>query len=55
MSDRQIYVSAVELPIVPAVGDIVTAGDVDFRVVNVDTNNFDGVTNVVFIIQGRIA
>lgn len=53
-TDRQIYVSSVGLAIVPAVGDVVTAGGVDYRVVNADTNNFDGVTSVVFILQGRI-
>lgn len=53
-SDRQIYVSAVGLAIVPAVGDVVTAGGVDYRIVATDPNNFDGATNVVFICQGRI-
>lgn len=53
-SDRQIYISAVGLAIVPSVGDIVTAGGVDYRIVATDQNNFDGATNVVFICQGRI-
>jgi hypothetical protein len=53
-NDRQIYISSVGLAIVPQVGDIVTAGGVDYHVVNADPNNFDGVTNVVFIVQGRI-
>lgn len=53
-SDRQIYVSAVGLAIVPAVGDVVTAGGVDYRIVATDPNNYDGVTNVVYILQGRI-
>lgn len=53
-SDRQIYVSAIGLAIVPAVGDVVTAGGVDYRIVATDPNNFDGATNVVFICQGRI-
>ncbi len=53
-NDRQIYISSVGLAIVPRVGDIISAGDVDYRVVNADTNNYDGVTNVVFIVQGRI-
>lgn len=53
-SDRQIYVSAVGLAIVPAVGDVVTAGGVDYRIVATDPNNYDGATNVVFICQGRI-
>lgn len=53
-SDRQIYVSAVGLSIVPAVGDVVRAGGVDYRIVNADPQNYDGVTNVVYILQGRI-
>lgn len=53
-TDRQIYVSAVGLAIVPAVGDVVTAGGVDYRIVATDQNNFDGATNVVFVVQGRV-
>lgn len=55
VNDRQIYISSVGLAIVPQVGDIVTVGGDQFHVVNADTNNYDGVTNVVFIVQGRIA
>jgi hypothetical protein len=33
----------------------VSAGNVDYQVINTDTNNYDGVTNVAFIVQGRIA
>lgn len=54
-SDRQIYISSVGLAIAPQVGDIATAGGVDFHIVNVDPNNYDGVTSVVFIVQGRMA
>lgn len=53
--DVQIYIAAVELAIVPTVGDLVTAGGEGYRIVNADPNNYDGVTNVVFIVQGRIA
>ncbi|RKD68976.1 hypothetical protein [Rhizobium sp. WW_1] len=53
-NDRQVYVSSVGLAVVPQVGDIVSAGGVDYRVINADPNNYDGVTNVVFIVQGRI-
>ena len=53
-NDRQIYISSVGLAIVPQVGDIVSAGGIDYHVVNADTNNYDGVTIVVFIVQGRI-
>lgn len=52
--DVEVYVSSVGLAIVPAVGDVVTAGGVDYRIVAVDPQNYDGVTNVVYILQGRI-
>ncbi|KQY20234.1 hypothetical protein [Rhizobium sp. Root483D2] len=53
--DVQIYISAVGLGIVPTIGDLVTAGGVGYRIVNADPNNYDGVTSVVFIVQGRLA
>lgn len=54
-ADRQIYISSVGLVIAPETGDLVSAGGVQYHIVAVDPNNFDGATNVVFIIQGRIA
>ncbi len=54
-TDRQIYISSVGLAVVPQVGDIVSAGGVEYHVINADPNNYDGITNVVFIVQGRIA
>jgi hypothetical protein len=54
-ADRQIYVSSVGLAIEPAPGDIVTAGGKTYHIIAGDPNNYDGVTNVVFIVQGRIA
>lgn len=53
--DMQIYISSVGLAIVPKPGDLVAASGKTFRVINADPNNYDGVTNVVFIVQGRIA
>lgn len=53
--DMQIYISAVGLAIEPTVGDIVTANGTDYSIVNGDPNKYDGVTAVVFIVQGRIA
>lgn len=53
--DMQIYISSVGLAIEPAPGDIVTANGKTYRVVNVDPNNYDGMTKVVHIVQGRIA
>ncbi|WP_037076084.1 hypothetical protein [Neorhizobium vignae] len=53
-ADRQVYISSVGLAIVPAPGDIVSAGDVTYHVIAGDPNNYDGITNVVFIVQGRL-
>lgn len=53
-TDRQLYISSVGLAVVPQVGDIASAGGVDYLIVAGDPNNYDGVTNVVFICQGRI-
>jgi hypothetical protein len=54
-TDRQVYISSVGLAVVPQVRDIVSAGGVDYHIINNDPNNYDGITNVVFIVQGRIA
>ncbi|MXN46060.1 hypothetical protein GR138_12750 [Shinella kummerowiae] len=53
--DVQIYISSVGLAIEPKPGDHVTASGKTFRIINGDPNNYDGITNVVFIVQGRIA
>lgn len=54
--DVQIYISSVGLAIVPATGDFVaTADGKTYRIINNDPNNYDGITNVVFIVQGRTA
>ncbi|MBD8651488.1 hypothetical protein IFT66_10400 [Rhizobium sp. CFBP 13726] len=53
-ADRQIYISSVGLAIEPSVGDIVTAGGKTYHVIASDPNNYDGLTNVVFIVQGRM-
>jgi hypothetical protein len=53
-ADRQLYISSVGLAIEPTVGDLVSAGGVQYHVIAADPNNYDGVTNVVFIVQGRI-
>jgi len=52
--DMQIYISAVGLPIEPTVGDVVTANGADYAIINGDPNKYDGITSVVFIVQGRI-
>lgn len=53
--DMQIYISSVGLAVEPKPGDLVTASGKTFRIVNGDPNNYDGLVNVVFIVQGRIA
>ncbi|TQX91313.1 hypothetical protein EQW76_00840 [Rhizobium sp. rho-13.1] len=53
-TDRELYISSVGLGIVPQVGDIATAGGVDYLIIAGDPNNYDGLTSVVFIVQGRI-
>ncbi|MDX0354310.1 hypothetical protein GOC51_03690 [Sinorhizobium meliloti] len=53
--DMQIYISAVGLPIEPTVGDVVNANGADYTIVAGDPNKYDGITPVVFIVQGRIA
>ncbi|MBD9635469.1 hypothetical protein IB277_04025 [Ensifer sp. ENS07] len=52
--DVQIYISSVGLVIEPTVGDIVSANGTDYAIVAGDPNKYDGQTNVVFIVQGRI-
>ncbi|WP_105430219.1 hypothetical protein [Neorhizobium sp. T6_25] len=54
-ADRQVYISSVGIAIVPTPGDIVSAGGVTYHVLAEDPNNYDGITNVVFIVQGRLA
>ncbi|HEV7319428.1 MAG TPA: hypothetical protein VGO04_12565 [Ensifer sp.] len=51
--DMQIYISSVGLAIEPTVGDVVTANGTDYAIANSDPNKYDGVTAVVFIVQGR--
>ncbi|MBX4872701.1 MULTISPECIES: hypothetical protein [Rhizobium] len=53
-SDRQLYISSVGLAIKPTVGDeAVTADGVAYHIIAVDPHNYDGITDVVFIVQGR--
>jgi hypothetical protein len=53
-TDRQIYISSVGLAVVPQVGDIVSAGGVEYHVIANDTQNHDGIVSVVHIVQGRL-
>ncbi|WP_426126318.1 hypothetical protein [Pararhizobium sp. PWRC1-1] len=53
--DVQIYISAVGMEIAPTVGDLITAAGAGYRIIDADPNNYDGMTNVVFIVHGRDA
>lgn len=53
--DMQIYISAAGLVIEPTVGDVVTANGKDYAIVAGDPNKYDGITPVIFIVQGRIS
>ncbi|MDX0907424.1 hypothetical protein GOL75_27885 [Sinorhizobium medicae] len=53
--DMQIYISSVGLAIEPTVGDVVTANGTDYAIVAGDPHKYDGITPVVFIVQGRLA
>lgn len=55
-ADRAIYISSVGLLIEPRPDDIVTdAKGVQYTIIAGDSNNYDGLTNVVFVVQGRIS
>lgn len=51
--DVQIYISAVALPITPKAGDRVVANGVEYSIVTANPNEFDGIVQVVHIVQGR--
>ncbi|EPE96993.1 hypothetical protein RGCCGE502_17520 [Rhizobium grahamii CCGE 502] len=53
VSDWQVSISSVGLAVVPKVGDIVSAGGVDYHVIDADPNNYDGVMNVILVVQER--
>ncbi|PDT55039.1 MULTISPECIES: hypothetical protein [Sinorhizobium] len=53
--DVKIYISSVGLAIEPSPGNLVAVSGKTYRVIRSDPNNYDGLTNVVFIVQGRIA
>ncbi|MEH3108901.1 MAG: hypothetical protein PGN22_02220 [Agrobacterium cavarae] len=53
--DVQLYISSVGLAITPVPGDLADCNGKTYRIIKSDPNNYDGITNVVFIVQGRIA
>lgn len=54
--DVKLYISSLGLSVVPTVGMYAVMADgKSYRIENADPNRYDGVTNVVFIVQGRIA
>jgi hypothetical protein len=55
-SDKQLYIGSIGLAVLPQVGDLAIGADgTEYLIVDDDPNNYDGVTNVVFICQGRTA
>lgn len=54
--DVKLYISSVGLTVEPTVGMYAVMADgTSYRIENADPNNYDGITNVVFIVQGRTA
>jgi hypothetical protein len=53
-TDRQLYIRPSAAAVVPRVGDRI-AGGVEYHLIAADPNYYDGVTNVLFVVQGRIA
>jgi len=54
--DVKLYISSVGLSVIPAVGMYAVMADgKSYRIENADPNRYDGVTNVVFVVQARIA
>ncbi|MBX4870586.1 hypothetical protein HJA85_27065 [Rhizobium bangladeshense] len=54
-SDKQLYIGAIGIGVSPKVGDVAIGADgTEYHIVHNDPNNYDAVTNVVFIVQGRI-
>ncbi|MDH0910479.1 hypothetical protein N5C66_22565 [Rhizobium pusense] len=51
--DVQIYISSAGLAIVPGPGDYVIANGKQYAIINGDPQNYDGVTNIVFVVQAR--
>lgn len=55
-SDKQLYIGSIGIGVSPKVGDVAIGADgTEYHIVNDDPNNYDGMTSVVFIVQGRIA
>ena len=54
-NDVQIYISAIGLSIEPKVGMLVQVGSVQYLIIHIDPNRFDGATPVVYVCQGRTA
>jgi hypothetical protein len=54
VGDVQIYISAIGLAITPTVGDLVSVNGATYRIERADPNRYDGATDVVHIVQGRI-
>ncbi len=54
-SDKQLYIGSIGLGVSPRVGDVAIGADgTEYHVIHDDPNNYDGMTNVVFILLGRV-
>lgn len=54
-TDTLIYISSKGIAIKPVSTDKVVVGGVRYSIVGNDPNNYDGITDVVYIVHGRIA
>ncbi|MBY5657178.1 hypothetical protein HFO40_20165 [Rhizobium leguminosarum] len=55
-SDKQLYIGSIGIGVSPKVGDLAIGADgTEYHIVHDDPNNYDGVTNIVHIVQGRVA
>lgn len=54
-TDREIYISSRGLTVKPEPNDVVELINGRYTIVSPDNNNYDGITDVVYIVQGRVA
>jgi hypothetical protein len=54
-SDKQLYIGSIGLGVPPRVGDVAIGVDgTEYHIIHDDPNNYDGMTNFVFILLGRV-
>ncbi|TBE49201.1 hypothetical protein ELH06_08520 [Rhizobium ruizarguesonis] len=53
-SDKQLYIGSIGIAVSPKVGDLAIGADgTEYHIIADDPQNYDGVVNVVYIVQGR--